>query len=262
MVTRNILEFFDDGYSVNSIATGRDQLLVCKRDDFVAEAQERNYGDFDHIPVIDEVGDVVGVLNTNRQCEESAQVADVFEPLSNRNLVSERSSIMSFVQSLGQQSYNFVVGRKGITGLVTWSDTQKLPARAALFGLVTKVELSMMERIRCLYSGDTWFDILSAGRKARVEQKVADARSRDSLIDTLHYTDFCDKRDLLKKQHGGNAFVATLRKIEGLRNSLAHASDYVASYEDAVDLAGVVHEALEIIGELEADRQTSLASGI
>ena len=45
--------------------------------------------------------------------------------------------------------------------------------------------------------------------------------------DPIEMTDFCDKRDIVKKRFRlGNGFEGDLKQVEDLRNTLAHSGDY------------------------------------
>lgn len=244
---------FRDGLPVRLIATPRDQLLTCTENETVGEVSRRNEDDFDHIPVVDDQDGIIGCFTPSVAHQEHVEVSKVMQPLRGNATVGDECDIVTFIEGLPKQGYWFTVGRDGISGFVTWSDIQKLPARVALFALVTQLELLMIERIRSYWSGDSWMELLSAGRREKTERKLSEARQRDSLIEALHYTDFCDKRDLLRNRYGGKPFVDSMKKIERLRNSLAHASNYADGKQSAHKVAKLVVQASSIIDMIASD---------
>lgn len=231
---------FGEGLPVSLISTEREDLKVCRPSDVVGAVRNDNPDDFDHIPVVDDLSNIIGSFNTKEPNDEAAIVANCMQPLISQAIIGESSSIISFIENVSEQPFSYTVGKNGISGLVTWSDIQKLPARTALFALVTQLELGMMHRITQLYDQDEWMGHLSPSRQKKVIAKISDAREGDSLIAKIHYTDFCDKRDLLKKTHGGRAFERCLKKIEKLRNSLAHASHYAQTRTEALAVSSLV----------------------
>lgn len=244
---------FREGLPVKLIATPRTELVTCTETETVGNARARNTLGFDHLPVVDEKNGIVGCLTPSLAIADSELIMDRMEPLREHATVGEECDIVSFIEGLHKQPYWFTVGRDGISGLVTWSDIQKLPARIALFALVTQLELLMTERIEEIHPDEAWMALLSKSRLNRTRSKIDTARERDSLIAPLHYTDFCDKRDILRKRYGGKSFVSSMRKIEDLRNSLAHASEYAAGKHLAQDVSKIVSKTSEVIEMIAAD---------
>ena len=64
-------------------------------------------------------------------------VSDVMRPLSEGNLLGADASILTFIRYADHQKCRLIVSGHEISGLVCLSDLQRLPVRAALFGLVT-----------------------------------------------------------------------------------------------------------------------------
>ncbi len=130
----------------------------------------RNQGGFDYFPVV-ECADafperVIGLVElapfmhgaTPRGC-----VRDQMRPLSEENLIGADASILAFIRNADQQECRLVVSGPEISGLVSLSDLQRLPVRAALFAMVTHLEITMAHAIRseCNRSED-WLIRLSA----------------------------------------------------------------------------------------------------
>src|SRR6185437_15107582 len=165
--------------------------------------------------------------------------------LSEDTIIGADSSILEFISDADQKPCRLVVSGTSVVGLVSLSDLQRLPVRAALFALITGFEITMLIAIRKWYSDEEeWLSSLSEGRREILKQQKATALERDSLVDALLFTQFSDKKQLLLKKYQGKRSKASLRdalsKIEKLRNFVAHANDYAPSPEQATEVCAVV----------------------
>ncbi|MCY3859117.1 MAG: hypothetical protein OXG25_09455 [Gammaproteobacteria bacterium] len=209
---------------------------------------------------------VTGLLYTNQLFGEMntpiGKVGDHFEPLTEDHLIGSNAHILEFIRSLFERPMRLVASGSGIEGLVSLADLQKLPARTALFSVVTGLELAMADRI-----GDAWKDcpngwlsLLSDDRREAVEKRIAQAKQRDTFVNEIAYTQLADKATIVRKskflrgsnRELNNAFTA----IGDLRNNLAHANDYAATESAAYEVSNTVNVMLRIVREL----QTSTAS--
>ena len=154
-----------------------------------------------------------------------------------------------------------VVSGGRIDGLVAWSDLQKLPVRAAVFALDTGFELTMYEAIKTVFpEGDGWRKNLSDKRVKEAEAVYELRDGNESDVELLLCTEFCDKRTILKKclpfGHRAKAsrsmpmskgkFESDVKRIEDLRNPLAHASSYAMSWEAVENLRETVRILVEL----------------
>jgi hypothetical protein len=131
------------------------------------------------------------------------------------------------------------------SGLVSLSDLQRLPVRAALFGLVTYLEIVMASVIRQEFKGtEDWLSRLPDGRRRKLQDEIVKARKDDELIDALLFTQFVDKARIIYKSGRFlkelNAFEQQYQKIQFLRDHLAHANDYAASPDSAAETCRTV----------------------
>jgi len=129
---------------------------------------------------------------------------------------------------------------------VTLSDLQRLPVRAALFGLVTNLEIIMIEVIRRVFgSTEDWFDRLSPGRQQKVRETIEEAQRGDRFVDALLFTQIVDKATIIRRSplSPGKIHQRDIKKIETLRNGVAHANDYA----DSPDAAKQTCEAVRLI---------------
>ncbi len=199
-----------------------------------AEAVLARFRDFTCIPVRrNENGPIIGVLEQSDPPPKGI-VEQCMRQLDGSMLISAGAPLSELIPLLGQSPYRLVVTQKGIEGIVTPSDLQKLPARLYTFALITRLELVMMDIIQQKTAKDdqAWLKHLKKPRIEKLEEKHQTLQTEDSDLPLLELTEFCDKRDILMKllaSHQGfsrNAFEEDLKAIEKLRNSVAHAGSY------------------------------------
>jgi hypothetical protein len=212
-----------------------------------------NHENFDYFPVV-ECGDtpsrgriigLVEVIPFMHGVEPRGLVRDRMRPLSEENLIGADASLLTFIRNADQQMCRLVVSGPEINGLVSLSDLQQLPVRAALFAMVTHLEITMAQAIRREFNqSEDWIDRLSAPRKGKVRKDAAEAKTQDTFVDTLLYTQFCDKVTIVRKSPhfcwSKTSFDADLGKVQSLRNDLAHANDYAATREAASQVCETV----------------------
>lgn len=251
------------GLAVALIQTGRDDLVTCRSDDDANEVVSRNdrrEEKYDYLPVENKSGAIVGLFRATNPAAASlpagTQVSARMDPLSDVNLVGEDASILDFIEGIDTKPYRLVVAGGGIAGIVTWSDLQKLPVRASLFGLITGLELAMSRAIRHRFAdGEEWLRHLDDDARGRIGRRIKKSRHNDSEVDPLLHTDFGHKTAILAAINCPGPWAGTQRErdfrhIRKLRNAVAHARDYATSRKKANHVRRVAHNLVRIRGEL------------
>jgi hypothetical protein len=248
------------GLTVGLVATPRDELKTCKRADLVSTVLASNSDSYDFIPVLEENPQLqkgfIGLFHASA-CRKSENIdgavgkSSWLAPLAEGQLIGADASILEFVLSADGHPCRLVVSGSQIVGLVTLSDLQKLPVRAALFALITGFEITMVDYIKAtLPEADAWMQMLKPNRREKIKEEISIAVSRDVFVDELLYTQFCDKIDIIKRLWIKNADIDTIarkfRQLEKLRNSVAHANEYAASPSAAKNVCEVVRDLLDI----------------
>jgi hypothetical protein len=250
------LRIFQEGLPVRLIATDRNAFKICTPNDALVDVVARNREDlFDYFPVTvpatdvtdtrDRIVGLVEIAPYMHGTEPQGLVEDIMRPLSEEILIGADASIWAFVRDADFQRFRFVVSGPEISGLVSLSDLQRLPVRAALFAMVTHFEMVMAEVIRSEFERDgDWVRRLSQGRQEKLRDKVTNAKSEDSYVDMLLYTEFCDKIAIIKSMRTlpgtKSSFESDLRKVQSLRDNLAHANDFAATRNDAENVSKTV----------------------
>ena len=240
---------YQESLPVSLIATARAEFISCRPDEAVSDVIERHRAnEYDFLPVLGlraEDDSVVGLLELAHARDAAVPgvtVGQRMQPLGERHLIGADASILAFIRDADRQPFRFVVSGHHIGGLVTLSDLQLLPVRAALFAMVTHLEMSMADGIRtqCPHT-DNWLSLLSEERAAKVKEKMKTAKTENTLVDPLLYTEFSDKVTIIKKAWSSFAdeskerkkFVQHMKDIQKLRDNLAHANDYAATRDAA-----------------------------
>jgi hypothetical protein len=261
-VSNGIFEGLHTGLTVELIATPRDSLMTCKSDEILGHVIRRNIGQFDYLPVIDAETNGLGLIKGlfhaaefNGQATEEETIEDHFYPISEDYLIGANSSILDFVKTADERPCRLMVSGGDIAGLVSLSDLQKLPVRAALFALITGLEMTMAAAIRSKFPLDQgWTENLNARRQSDIRSKIVASRQDDSFVDELLFTQFADKATIIREQlefSRSNRFMKTrLSAIGRLRDNLAHANEYAATSKDASKVCGIVRDLLDIRAEI------------
>ena len=239
--------------------TERDSLMTCRPSDVVASLVAKNVDQFSSVPV--ERGErICGLYNAERWFKQTPpaelRIEDDFEALSEDLLIGDDASILEFVRSAAKRPARLVVSGSKIAGLVCLADLQKLPVRAALFGLVTALEMVMAERIQSAYPNGPkgWLELLSTGRQEKVNEKVASLRKADTLVSEILATEFADKAKVIVElnvlEGSKTKLNEDFRDIKKLRDSLAHASDFAETKDKAEKVPHTVETILRIVSEI------------
>lgn len=253
------LSAFQESLPVHLIATGRPDFKTCLPDEALCEVVERNRADgFDFLPVMgpgtqggETIAGVLEVAAFIRGVAPEQAVSDHMQPLGEEHLIGADASILTFIRDADRHPFRFVVSGREINGLVSVSDLQRLPVRAALFAIVTQLEMTMADVVRRrFFQPDAWIELLSPGRAEKVRENVARAKAEDTLVDRLLYTEFCDKVTIIDKTwpSSGNAslekksFLKDMKDVQNLRDNLAHANDYAATRDAARHVCECVRE--------------------
>lgn len=244
------LKALQDGLSVGLIATPRNVLETCVRGEEIAVVAERNRSDaFDFLPVTEQDDDrIIGLIEIApflQGAEARGNVEEKMLRLSEENIIGADASILAFIRDADRQRCRLVISGPQISGLVSLSDLQQLPVRAALFGMVTHLEVTMAKCIRRKFGADEeWAESLPPGREAKLLERISQAKQQDSFVDALLLTEFSDKVTIIKRIKGfpwaRRTFESNLAQIQSLRDGLAHANDYAATRQAAIRVCETV----------------------
>jgi hypothetical protein len=259
-----VFEALHSGLTVGLIATSRDQLMTCSSEAAASLVIARNTEQYDFIPVIEEPASgqsrIVGLFHAAGFAGRPApdgRVRDHLLPLSEEYLIGADASILDFIRDADARPCRLLLAGTRISGLVSLSDLQKLPVRAALFALITGFELTMAEAIRRTHPVNTdWTALLSDARQSKIREEIGKSKEHDGFVDPLLFTQLADKRTIIRKTMGigesKSALERKLEQIEHLRDRVAHANEYAATPEQARHVCSVVRDLLALRAEIAA----------
>lgn len=268
----DVLDRVQRSLSVEMIMTPRVALMTCVQNETAAAVKAKNVDDYSFLPLIDEQGRFVGLYDAARWFQADApeeEIGDDFERFSEDLVIGADASIFEFVRVADQRPTRLVVSGPQIAGLVSLSDLQKLPVRAALFTLITALEMVMAIRIKAEWprDDDAWLCKVSADRRDAILERAAEARRSDHFVDLVNFSQLSDKATVLCKQRMVGGSLSLLRKdfnrIRDLRDNLAHANVYAETPAAAKAVCATIRRIFDIKVELlkAIEERRTLAAG-
>ena len=255
----DVLDKVQRGLNVGMIMTHRDDLMTCRKDERISAVMARNSMDFSFVPVVSEEGRYLGLFNASGWFKQTAPdrvIGEDFEPFSEALVIGADASIFEFVVTADERPTRLVISRDKVAGLISISDLQQLPVRAALFTLITALEIVMARRIEIEWADDhgAWKGLLSEARRSAVEEKISEAHLNDYFVSEIALTQFSDKATIIYKARLINGSRRLLegrfKTVENLRNSLAHSNYYAETPESANDVCAAVRTILQLKTEM------------
>lgn len=224
----NILEVtkegLEAGFTVSHIAAF--DLETCSPDTKAGKVLAvKELKDFDQIPVKSD-GRIIGVLERREELEGS--VGKNMRALDDSILVSADQPLPKFLPTLERCPYRLVVLGPEITGIVTPSDIGKLPVRLMAFTLVAHLELLMAGVIRQNCPTDSeLLDKLHPRQRVTIEGNLKKRKKENLVISALELTNLSHKITVVGEILNSADFKKQLKPVKDLRNSVAHAADFV-----------------------------------
>ena len=259
-------DILQDALPVQLISIPRHQFRTCYARELVADVKASNTEDYDFLPVLKPwrtggIAAIIGLLEISTPTSASAVVEEVMRPLCEENLIGADASILDFLRDADQRPCRLIVAGRDITSLVSLSDIQRLPVRAALFAMITHLEMTMADAIRRGYENTEWMTKLPPERMAKIQTEIKGATSDDSFVDSLLFTQFCDKVTIIRKSEAfrdnKNEFSKQMKSIQDLRDLLAHANEFAATRK----AAAAVCETVRVIDEWIVRLKLGLGNG-
>lgn len=193
--------------------------------------EEKNYD----VLGVKENGVIQGYVR--RQDLKTGRCRDCLKQFRPAEIIASTTPLIELLPLLRFKTHLFVLERTKLTSLVTRADLQKSPVRMLLFGLISLLEMYLVEMVRLCYPGDSFRDKLAPGRLERAEKLLSALTGADEEIDLAGCLKMADKRDLLIQVPDfleffslGNGKQASKRfkDMERLRDNLAHGQDLIA----------------------------------
>jgi len=152
-------------------------------------------------------------------------------------VIEDEWSLTEVIRVLNRYEHGFVRSLATVSGVVTRRDVQKPLVRMWLFGMITLIELLMVERIRLRWPEGDWETSVPATRLEKARELAGERLRRGqaaTVLDCLQLSDkalvlISDDRELAALGfESRKAAKRVAKELESLRNNLAHAQDFVA----------------------------------
>ena len=258
--TLETVQAMQAGLTVGLIMTPRGKLMTCRPNDCIDSLMAANLDRFSFLPVV-QTDLITGLYHAEQWFDEppppGRSIGDDFERLTEDHLVGSNAGILDFIKTGVERPTRLVVSGTEIVGLVCMADLHKLPVRAALFSVVTALEMVMADCIDDAWQDrpSGWLDLLSPDRRNDVTVRIADARQNDTYVSDIASTQFADKATIVLKQGLVAGSKSSLRKdfkaIRKLRDNLAHANDYASTPTAAKSVSRTVATVLRVVSQLQ-----------
>jgi hypothetical protein len=239
--------------TVGLLMVSRNDFVTCRPTDTAESVASKNTLNFSFFPVEDE-GRILGLYNAERWFRVEAPedpIGNDYQRLSEDILIAADASIFDFIMQADRHPTNLVVSGNQIAGLVSLSDIQQLPVRAALFSAITSFEMAMAMAIETRWQDtNEWIAKLPEDRQKRLQAELEKSREGDTALAEIAYTQFCDKKTLVINggvfSSGKKKLNTSLGRIERLRNDLAHSNEYASSSEKAKKVCQTVSDLYDL----------------
>jgi hypothetical protein len=152
-------------------------------------------------------------------------------------VVGSDASFTDVIQVLTRHDWCFVTILGDVAGVVGRSDMQKPIVRMWLFGIITLIEIKMVQRIKMNWPDNSWTALISSERLRLAENLQSERRRRNQPCDLLDCLQLPDKAQILMQDPAQlaefefktiGAAKRVIKDLESLRNNLAHAQDIVS----------------------------------
>ncbi len=246
--------------TVDMIMTPPADLQTCRRDEIAGDVADRNTKKFSYLPVMDGKERILGLYEAARWFTKKAPrqaIGDDFQVFSEDIVIGADASIVDFVRRADERPTRLVVSGDQVAGLVSLSDLQQLPVRAALFTLITRLEMTMADRIEQEWDTDNgagWLEALGEDRRRKIEKAIDGARAADGFVSEIAFSQLADKATIMRKNRliagSATSLKHDFNAIVELRDYIAHASHYAETPRMARKVCSTVRTILRIQKEL------------
>ncbi len=150
-------------------------------------------------------------------------------------IASDSTPLIEVFKAFLSKEYLFILENNRIKYIVTKADLQKPAVKIFIFGLINLLEINFTKIINKIYPNDSWVNKISENRLNKAKELLSIRKNKNEDLSLLDCLEFADKRDLILKfnnileifdSKSKNNLEKKLRKIEDLRDLLAHAQNW------------------------------------
>lgn len=172
-----------------------------------------------------------------------------------KDVIAVNTPLIHSISLLSSRDRLFLIDRSSIKYIITKADLQKAPVRMLFFGLITLFESQLANAINRRYPNNDWKWLLKENRINETEKVYQTKLASNTEIDLLDCTQLADKNSIIVATvEFTNLLPYTsktkaekwLRKVEALRNDLAHSQSLHEWFEnkEVIKLINEVNDVL------------------
>ncbi len=191
--------------------------------------------DFDVVGVRSQ-GRVVGYVKKGTL--HGGDCGQYLRPLSEATVIGDIVPLLSILMELNRAPFLFVTVLRTVGGIITRADLHKAPVRMWLFGIVTMIEMRCTELIERHCPAESWKSFVSEARLQKAQSLLGERRRRNQTLELFDCLQFADKGQIIARNEeirkctifsSRRQAEEAVKKLEQLRNNLAHAQDILMS---------------------------------
>lgn len=208
--------------------------------------------------------DVVGVRRDGamlgyvvKEGLEGGSLSDHAQPFEKEQLLGESEPLLNALELLKDTGWVFIQFLNCPVGIVTRGDLQKAPVRMWLFGIISLLEMRLLQSMREAYPNEEWMSYLPEKRIQAAQDVHAIRRKLNEAIDLAECLQLCDKKTIygkspkLKPLHPFDSkgkWDDFMKRVEDLRNALAHSNSIAfGSWPDVTRLVEDIEKCLALL---------------
>jgi hypothetical protein len=159
-------------------------------------------------------------------------------PFDDAMVLDDTAPLLQVLMKLNRLPFAFISVLGSVGGIITRADLQKPPVRMWLFGIVTLIEMRCSELIERHCEADGWKKYLSEARLEKAQALLAERSRRDQTLRLVDCLQFSDKGQIIARNEEIRKLTVfpsrrqaeeAIKRLEQLRNNLAHAQDILTS---------------------------------
>jgi len=167
---------------------------------------------------------------------EGGECADHFRHFTVDQVVNGTATFSDVIHVLTRHHYCFVTMLGNVGGVIRRDDINKPMVRMWLFGIVTMVEMGLIQLIQERFPDGGWEAKVSEGRLQKARDIQKERQRRNLYCDLMDCLQLSDKAQILVDDpvarerlgmESKSMAKRAIKELESLRNHLAHAQDIV-----------------------------------
>jgi len=164
------------------------------------------------------------------------ECADYLRHFTVDQVLNGTATLSDVIHVLTRHDYCFVNMLGNVSGVIRRDDINKPMVRMWLFGIVTMVEMGLVQLIHERFPGDSWETEVSEGRLQKARNIQKERQRRNIYCDLIECLQLSDKAQVLIEDpvalerlgmQSKSVAKRIVKELESLRNHLAHAQDIV-----------------------------------